>query len=126
VGLATLKKSCNAQVKAIGGDQFLDLGEDLTRFADDPEGLIMYMQPNGMLSQDQREILRSYIEEQETNVQAAHGVGKTWLLAWIVIHFVKCLGGCCTYYCSNLSTSRDAALEVYTQQLRSQQEDHRG
>lgn len=93
MGLSRLKSSCAVQIKAIGGDQLLDAGEDLTRFADDPEGLIRYMQPNGMLSQDQREILRSYIEEQETNVQAAHGVGKTWLLAWIVIHFVKCLGG---------------------------------
>lgn len=95
MNLKKLKRSCDGMVKAIGGEGVLnlELGEDLTRFADDPEAFIRYMQPNGILSQDQKEILRSYIEEQETNVQAAHGVGKTWLLAWIVIHFVKCVGG---------------------------------
>lgn len=69
------------------------IGEDLTRFADDPVGFIKYFEPDIELTKEQIHILESLVDSQEVNVQASHGVGKTWLAAWIVLYFVFAVEG---------------------------------
>jgi len=75
----------------------LNHGEDLTRFAEDPKGFILYLSSKSgtivELTEDQDEVLIEIVRSQEINVQAAHGVGKTWLLAWIATWFVYAVEG---------------------------------
>ena len=93
MGLASLKRSCNAQLKAIGGEELARSGEDLTRFAEDPVGLVLYIEPDVQLTIEQIQILESVRDRKTTNVQAAHGVGKTWIASWIVMWYVFCVRG---------------------------------
>ena len=71
------------------------IGEDLTRFAEDPIGFIRYFEPDVELTSEQIEVLERLVDSQEINVQAGHGVGKTWLAAWISLHFVFAMLGQC-------------------------------
>ena len=77
-----------SQIKALGGDELIKYGEDLTRFAADPVGLIRYVEPDRVLTPEQVQILESVRDRKTTNVQAAHGVGKTWIAGWIVMWYV--------------------------------------
>lgn len=65
---------------------------DLGAYADDPCGFaadILYVDLTG----EQQAILQSLVDNRETNVQAAHGVGKTFVAAIAVLWWVFCRKG---------------------------------
>jgi hypothetical protein len=86
VGFARLKTSCNTQIKLVSGNEGdVAIGEDLTRFAEDPEGFIRYLEPDIVITGQQITILESVKDKRVTNVAACHGLGKTYLSGWLVL-----------------------------------------
>ena len=75
-----------------GGESLLT-GEDLTRFSDDPVGFIRYLEPDAIITNDQILIMESVRDDRQTSVAAAHGVGKTWIAAWILLWYVYAVRG---------------------------------
>lgn len=63
----------------------------LSRFATDPVGFADWL--GVILTEEQREIYRSVAANSETNVQAAHGVGKTFGSAVLVLWWVFAVRG---------------------------------
>lgn len=71
--------------------QTLKSAQDLTKFAEDILGFIDFL--GIWLTEDQRKLLVYYQAHHTTNCQAGHGVGKTYLAALIVVHWVFCREG---------------------------------
>lgn len=63
-------------------------------YAADPTGFIERVL-GVTLTDEQRDICRSVRDERETNVQASHGCGKTFLSACLVLWWVLAVGGLC-------------------------------
>lgn len=61
-------------------------------YAKDPEGFITEVL-GFWLTEQQRQICRSVRDDRETNVQASHGCGKTWLAAMLTTWWVLAVGG---------------------------------
>jgi hypothetical protein len=68
-------------------------GIDLTHWEGNPEGFIREELGVKLITKEQREILDHFIHNRVTNVQAAHSVGKTFLMACIVLYWVFVVRG---------------------------------
>lgn len=65
---------------------------DYRRYGDDPIAFIT-QELGEFLTPEQQEIALSVRDRRQTNVQAAHGVGKSWLAARLVLWWVLCVRG---------------------------------
>lgn len=63
---------------------------DYRHYADNPVGFVKDVLGVAYLTPDQEKILNSVIKNRETYVQSCHGIGKTQLSAWCLLHFVFC------------------------------------
>lgn len=68
---------------------------DWSPYATDPEGFVRraLSRTVTVITPDQIRVMRSILEHQETNVQAAHGVGKTAVASWLVLWWVFAVKG---------------------------------
>jgi hypothetical protein len=64
------------------------------KYANDPIGFIT-IELGCFLTEQQKQICLSVRDNRETNVQASHGVGKTWLAGALAIFWILCVGGLC-------------------------------
>ncbi len=81
----------NSYLKSISTAEESD--SKLTQFCNDPIGFARWLGVEPTVEQQQ--ILLSVRDNPETNVQAAHGVGKTTISANLVLYTVFVLGGLC-------------------------------
>lgn len=75
----------NKQLQLIAPNDQGAIGEDLTRFKDDPVGFINYLEPDVIITGQQNQIIESLLSKSVTNVCACHGLGKTYLCGWLVL-----------------------------------------
>lgn len=80
-------ESAIAQVDSSETDRFSCYGKDPIGFIQNELGFF--------LTEQQQEICKSVRDNRETNVQASHGCGKTFLAACLALWWVLCVGGLC-------------------------------
>lgn len=88
------KANHDAGVKAASSDQSQSPSVLLSSFASDPVGFARWLGIE-VITDEQIEIMHSVATRPETNVQASHGCGKTFISAVLVLHQVFCVGGLC-------------------------------
>lgn len=69
--------------------------EDLGRYIGDPAGFIHEVLKVPYLTCDQLTIIDSVLNNPQTHVKAAHGVGKTALSSWLLLYWVFVYQGLC-------------------------------
>lgn len=83
--------STSSLPKELGSNRLL---EEFKQYRHDPVGLFE-KRLKITLTEEQCEIIQSVLDNRETNVQASHGVGKTFLASLIALWWVLCVGGRC-------------------------------